>query len=271
MFSFKTRLLQAAALAVVVLPTSAWAETSPKLTLSSSYNYSTGDYGQVVDTQITYVPVTAKLKYDGWTAKLTVPYIKITGPGVVVGGEDATVTGTPAAKGTESGLGDVIASLGYSMPLNNSGTFGDLTGKVKFPTADKDKKLGTGNTDYTLQAGLTQTYNDLYFTGNIGRKFNGSSATYRLDDVWKYSLGAGYNFTPQASAGVTYDFRQGATATSKNFSQAITYATYKMTPEWAAQAYVGTGFTDVAPNLTTGLQLSYKIDFSGVSTLGSDD
>ncbi len=274
MFSLKTTLFQAATIAAVTMPACAWAEASPKLTLSSSYNYSTGDYGQVIDTAITYIPVTAKLKYDAWTAKLTVPYIKITGPGVVVGGEDATVVGAPAAKGTESGLGDVIASLGYTMPLGNKGTFGDLTGKVKFPTADEDKKLGTGNTDYTVQAGLTQVYNDFYFTGNVGRKFNGSSATYRLDDVWKYSVGAGYNITPAVSAGVSYDFREGATATAKNFSQAITYATYKLTPEWATQIYLGSGFTDAAPNLTTGVQLSYKFDFSGAGggpAIGSDD
>lgn len=271
MFSLKAGFLQAVAVAAIVVPGCAWAEPEAKLTLSSSYNYSTGDYGQAIDTDITYVPVIAKLKYDGWTAKLTVPYIRITGPGVVVGGEDATVSGAPAAKGTESGLGDVMASLGYSMPLGKQGTFGDLTGKIKFPTADEDKKLGTGNTDYTLQAGLTQVYDDLYLNGNVGRKFNGSSATYRLDDVWKYSVGAGYNFTPSASAGVTYDFREGATPTSENFSQALAYATYKLTGQWAAQAYVGTGFTDAAPDLTTGLQLSYKINFSGVGTVGADD
>lgn len=243
-----------------------------KATLSTSYNYSTGDYGQAIDTQITYVPVTAKVKYDHWTAKLTVPYIRISGPGVVVGGEDTTTAGIAGAKGTESGLGDVIASLGYSTPLNAHGLSGDITGKIKFPTADEDKNLGTGNTDYTLQTGLIQTYQDFYFTGTVGRKFNGDSARFQLDDVWKYSLGAGYNFTPATSAGAIYDFREASTSRGKNFSQAIGYVTHKITDKWSTQVYAGSGFTDAAPNLSMGVQISYKFDATGGgSNMSSDD
>jgi hypothetical protein len=229
-----------------------------KVTLSTSYNYSTGDYGQANDTKITYVPVTAKAKYDDWTAKLTVPYLKIEGPGVVVGGDGGDPLGAAGAVGTESGLGDIIASLAYKYKLNTQGTAADFTGKIKFPTADDKKNLGTGNTDYTLQLGLTQPIGDAFITGSVGRKFNGTSARFQLDDVWKYSAGGGYKFTPEVTAGAMYDFRQGATATSKNFSQATAFITYDLSDSWATQVYGATGFTDAAPNSAYGIQLSYK-------------
>ncbi len=267
-YKIKTASIIAAAVIGCSPPAMAQSSAPYKVTLSTGYNYSTGDYGQAVDTTITYVPVVVKVKRDAWTAKLTVPYIKITGPGVVTGGDETSTTGTAGAKGTESGLGDVLASLGYTMPVTaDKKTFLDLTGKIKFPTADEDKKLGTGNTDYTLQLGLTHTYRDAYATATVGRKFNGNSARFDLDDVWKYSVGGGYNFTAATSAGVTYDWREAATDTGKDFSQATAYATHKLTRTVALQAYAGTGFSDAAADFSTGLQLSYKFGAFG----GSED
>lgn len=231
-----------------------------KLTISTGIDYSSGDYGQALDTQITYVPVTAKLKYDGWTGKLTVPYISITGPGVVVGGSEGSTVGTAGAKRTESGLGDVIASLGYSAPIASKDTLGNITGKIKFPTADESRNLGTGEFDYTLQAGLTQNINDFYLSGTVGRKFNGSSTQFPLNDVWKYSVGAGYTLTPQTVVGADYDFRQSATAAGDNISEATAFVSHNFNRTWTGQLYTTAGFTNASPNWGIGLQVGYMLD-----------
>lgn len=231
-----------------------------KLTISTSYNYSTGSYDQAVDTSITYIPVTAKVKHKRWTGKLTVPYIKITGPGVVVGGGEPLLIGTPIAKATESGLGDVIASIGYTLPIDYPGLSADFTGKIKFPTADDGERLGTGNADYTLQAGLTRVIDDMFLTGNVGRKLNGSSPDYRVNDIWKFSVGGGYTITNSASVGAVYDFRQAGAHTGSDFSQITGFVTYKLTDNWSAQVHAGSGFTDATPDLSTGINLSYKFD-----------
>ncbi|MFH1158486.1 MAG: transporter [Pseudomonadota bacterium] len=237
-----------------------------KLTISTSYDYSTGSYDQAVDTSIIYIPVTAKLKYEQWTGKLTVPYLEITGPGVVVGGGEPLVIGAPIAKATESGLGDVIASVGYTLPLDYPGLSADFTGKIKFPTADEGERLGTGNMDYTLQAGLTRVMEDVFLTGDVGRSFNGSSADYRVKDVWRFSAGGGYIFTHSASAGAVYDFRQAGASTGSDFSQITGFITYNLTDNWSAQIHAGSGFTDATPDLSTGIQLSYKFDAMALVT-----
>lgn len=231
-----------------------------KLTISTSYDYSTGSYDQAVDTSITYIPVTAKLKHEQWTGKLTVPYLKVTGPGVVVGGGEPLLIGTPIAKTTESGLGDIIASIGYTLPLYYSGLSADFTGGIKFPTADEGERLGTGNADYRLQAGLTQVLDDAFITGDVGRRFNGSSAGYRVNDIWKFSIGGGYIFTNIVSAGAVYDFRQAGAHTGSDFSQITGFITYSLTDNWSAQIHAGSGFTDATPDLSTGIQLNYKFD-----------
>ncbi len=232
-----------------------------ELTLLTSYNYSTGDYGQTIDTSITYIPVTAKLRYEQWTYKLTVPYLRITGPGVVVGGGETVVVGAPIARGTESGMGDILASIGYTInPFSHSGLSADFTGEIKFPTADDGDRLGTGNTDYILQFGVTQRTEDVFLNGSVARRFNGSSSDYRLKDIWKFSAGGGYIFNHSASAGVVYDFRQVAAYTGSDFSQITGYMTYKLTDNWSAQIHAGSGFTDASPNLSTGVHLNYNFD-----------
>jgi hypothetical protein len=231
-----------------------------KLTLSTGVDYSSGDYGQTIDTQITYAPVTAKIKMDRWTGKLTIPYISITGPGVVIGGSEGSTAGAAGVKSTESGLGDVTSSLAYTAPLGSEDTKATFTGKIKFPTADEDRNLGTGQFDYTLQAGLTHNIGDFYLSGSVARKFNGSSARFQLDDVWKYSAGAGYSFTPETTLGVSYDYRQASTATGDAASEASTFISHKLNEDWSLQVYAYTGFTDSSPDLGGGLQVSYQFD-----------
>src|SRR5262245_53179030 len=63
-----------------------------KLRLGTGVDYSTGGYGQANDTEIWYVPFTGTLELDRWTAQVTVPYLNITGPGVVLGAADSSVT-----------------------------------------------------------------------------------------------------------------------------------------------------------------------------------
>ncbi len=237
-----------------------WQKTDNyKLTLTTGYYRSQGDYGQIIDTDITYIPVIAKVKYQDWTAKLTVPYLEISGPGRVVGGGDSAVTTgtTSVVKQTNKGLGDVIASLNRRFKLNKKGTFLNVTGKVKVPTADEDKRLGTGKTDYTFETGITQAYGDAYFIGKVGRTFKGNSQRFDLDDIWRFSGGAGYSITKQTKTGFTYKFRESASGGDHN-SQLMLYATHKFNDHWGAQLYASTGFTDGTADESGGFMLSYK-------------
>lgn len=234
----------------------ALAEGKGNLTLSTSYNYSTGDYGQDVSTHVHYVPVTAKWKMDAWTAKLIVPWLSITGPGVVVGGAPV---GTPRPERKESGLGDITPSLAWAHRLHSSGTTLELTGIVKLPTADEDELLGTGKTDYTLQAGLIQPLGKAYVSASIARRFNGESDRFPLNDVWKASAGAGYKITDETTVGFLYDHREAQTATGDDLSMLTAYGSRDF-GDWSVQLYGSTGFTDGSPDASVGVQLSKRFD-----------
>lgn len=147
------------------------------LTLSTGLDYSTGKYGSASDTEIWYLPLIGK--FETGPLKLTVPYIRITGPGNVVGGAEDIIqlrqTGA-ATRHTASGLGDVVAAASYSVYENRpAGLLVDVTGKIKFGTADETKGLGTGENDYAIQGDVTKGFGKF---GAFARWAGSDSATH---------------------------------------------------------------------------------------------
>ncbi len=125
----------------------------PAFRLSTGVNYTSGDYGGAVDIDEVYVPITGHVDYGRFGFRLTVPYLSVKAPeGTIItdpGGQAVQGTG---ASTTESGLGDIIGSVTLYDVINNRelGIALDLTGKIKFATADEDKGLGTGEHDYSV-------------------------------------------------------------------------------------------------------------------------
>jgi long-subunit fatty acid transport protein len=156
-------------------------------------------------------------------------------------------------------MGDVVAGLSRSFKLNDNGTFAKLTGKIKLPTADEDKRLGTGKTDYIAEASLTQSYGDAYATAKIGHKFIGDSSRYNFrDSSWRGSVGGGYKFTESTTVGTSYSFKQSSSKNGSNSSQIMLYADQKLSDNWSFQPYGIAGLNDSTADYALGLMLSYK-------------
>lgn len=174
---------------------------------SSSLNYESGTYGTGTRSSSLYVPFTLKRAFGDAFASVTVPFLSQTTDGAVnnVGGRPVK-TGRGRATGrttTQSGLGDVIGRAGYNVMVEDPQPF-DLTvvGKIKIPTAQRSKGLGTGEFDAgagleaakTVAPGWT-VLADVYFTA-IGDP-----------------PGVDLNNQFAADAGVAYLFQPGLTGT----------------------------------------------------------
>lgn len=256
----------------------ALAEEDVNVKISTGFDYSTGKYGQSQSTEIWYFPIITKATYGNWTAKLTVPYLRIKGPGSVIGGGGVVVVcndnsgpgkggGCPpvvnpvttGAVTTESGLGDIIGALTYTINIEKHDIFLDFTGKIKFPTADENKRLGTGETDYTIQVDATKMFGKAYIFGGAGRRFVGDNAQLQFDDIWLVNAGAGYQVNKKFGLGASYDFRESP-STAQNASEATGYFTYKVTDSVTAMLYGVVGFSNGSPDESVGLQFSYKFE-----------
>jgi hypothetical protein len=236
------------ATALATLPVAA----EPGFSLTTGLDYSTGKYGGTETTEIYYVPVTGKYEADEYTLKLTVPYLRVTGPGNVlidlgpIGPASTTST-------TQSGLGDIVVAGTYNMyEGRGNGTLVDVTAKIKFATADEAKGLGTGENDYALQADLYKTLGKNTVFGTLGYKVMGSPADVTLNNVFYASLGAGHQYSQETSAGLILDLREKASATGYAQQELTAYVSHKLGKTWKAQAYAVKGFSDGSPEWGAG-------------------
>jgi hypothetical protein len=220
-------------------------------------DYSEGGYGDPIDTEMLALPVSAKVQMGNFFASAALPWVRVTGPENLVPGDGGIIPGDgTGAVSKRKGLGDLIVSAGYSLPLTDA-TYFDLTGKVKLPTADEDKFLGTGTTDYTLQGELLHSLGPLSVAVRGGRRFNGTNETFPLRDVWQAGAGAYYQTGP-ITLGLDYDWREGSLSTSPDRSEATASATYKLSDGLRLQGYGYTGFSDGSPDLGGGAQVLYR-------------
>ena len=244
---------------------SAWADTQSEWTdnggvfsLTTGFDYSTGKYGGKEDTDITSVPVIAKYDIDRWVFKLTIPYVTITGPGDVVPGIGQVRNTTTTRRTTESGLGDIVAGVSYNLFDGSNGMpMIDLTGKVKFGTADEDKGLGTGENDYTAQVDVYKGFGAFTALGTVGYRVYGDTSTTTLDNVFFASVGGVYKLAPNTSTGLIYDYRPATSSSGSAVSEMMAFISQKITDHWKAQGYLVGGFADGSPDYGVGALVGY--------------
>lgn len=241
------------ALAAIALPAAAG-----EITASVGLDYSTGKYGTSTTSEMWYVPVVGKYESGPLTLKLTVPWLRITDSGNAVGPDRVPLGDSPSCGKTESGLGDVVGSAGYALlDGRQGGLLLEVIGKVKLPTADEDRCLGTGKTDYSLQFDVAKGFGAVTGFGSLGwKKFGDPSGQDFRDPVFA-SLGAAYRLVPATSVGLSYDWRQKVTSRGDEISEATVFLNQRLAERWKLQVYGVRGFSDASPDWGGGLFVSH--------------
>lgn len=234
------------------------ADEQASLTWTTGVEYSSGEYGGTEVIEDLYVPITARMHYQRFSLELTVPYLSVRAPsGSTItepGGEPVAGSGE---MNTESGLGDVIAGVTvydvfYSDDL---GLALDVTGKIKFGTADEQKGLGTGEQDYTVRADLFKFYEQFTLLGSAGYKFRGDTAELDLEDVFIGSLGGVYALNEEVRFGLMYDYREAALIDGDAISELSAFTSRRINDSLQIQFYAFTGFSDSSADWGTGFLL----------------
>lgn len=249
--------LRIMALAIFMMSASASAETTSSL--STGFDYNTGKYGGTSSTTIWYIPVTAKIQTDNLFLKLTVPYISMTSDGttgVIPGmGRMQNTTTTSNKTVTRSGLGDVIASAGYTI-VDNDSLMLDLVGNIKFGTADAGKNLGTGKNDYSAQLDGFYTFSKTTVLATVGYKIIGEPANVTVNNIAYGSLGISQKIADKISAGFIYDAAQSSTEINPGTRELSVFVTNKISTEYKINASLMKGFSDSSPDYGCNLMLT---------------
>ena len=234
-------------------------DSVPNITWSSGLEYSSGTYGGDADIEDLYLPVTLGLNFPRVSLDLTLPYLSVRAPDGTTptgpGGEPVPGSGQTV---TEGGLGDVIAGITiYDVIVSHDlGLALDLTGKVKFGTADVDKGLGTGETDFTVRADLYKYLEQFTLLGSVGYKFRGDPDDVDLEDVMIASIGGVIYPSDRTCVGLIFDYREAAIADGDAVSELSAFLSRELSDSWSVQFYVFTGFSDSSSDWGGGFLLS---------------
>ncbi|OIR08434.1 hypothetical protein GALL_92280 [mine drainage metagenome] len=234
----------------------AYAVNGDDFSLGAGFDYSSGNYGLAADTSMLIIPVQGMYRTGPWTFKLTVPYIQITGPGGVLpnGLRSKSTRTTTAGSTTHSGLGDVSASTTYNIAAGSeSSPRVDLTGKIKFGTADT--YLGTGQNDYAAQVDLYQQLGRFTPMGSLGYEILGSPAGLALNNVTYGTVGGDYRFTDETHTGIQYFLSQRIAASIPEQKELTVYMNHSIDDNLNIRGYVLKGFSDASPDSGFGLML----------------
>lgn len=249
--------IRAGVLAAMIMVSAQAVAGDSGFSLTTGMDYSSGKYGGTQSTDILYIPLTGKYETGRWVFQLTVPYVRITGPGNVTQG-GIVLGSAKTTRTTEAGLGDVVAGATYNVysETGSNPFLVDLTGKVKFGTADEKKGLGTGSNDYAAQVDMYKTMGLFTALGTVGYKVMGNAPGLKLDNVFYGSLGGVYKISQQTSGGLILDLRQKVTPTGASQRDVTAFVSHKINQDWKAQVYAVDGFSNASPDWGAGAMLT---------------
>lgn len=251
-----TRLIHGMSVALAIAFASS-AASAGTWRLSTGADYTSGDYGAEDEVSTLYAPINIKYRGERMGLRLTVPYLKVSGPGTVLDEGGQLV---PGPDRTDSGLGDIIlaATLYDLIAIHDQRLYVDLTAKVKFGSADEDKGLGTGETDYALQGEWYKDFERVGLFGALGYKVYGDPVGTDLDDAAFASLGGDYRFAPATRAGLIYDYRESAVAGGDALQELTLFVSFAAGNSMSLQPYVLGGLSDSSPDWGAGVMVSWR-------------
>lgn len=173
-----------------------------RLALNLGLGQFEGEYGLPEETTFDVVNFNARWYLPRGQIQVSVPYLRLEGPARVqlVGGEPVVVAVDGDTRRKESGIGDSIVQGEYYLRTGST-TSPWVIGKLrlKVPTGNDDKRLGTGATDVEIGIGLIRQFGKLSWLGDVGYNFVGSSARFDLEDVLRLGTGVTRPFGERTS------------------------------------------------------------------------
>lgn len=254
--------------AAVLIQTPAFAEEG-RWVYSTGVDYSNGSYGEAEDTTIVTVPLAAGYVAERWSATLTVPLVSIEGPGTIVpggiggggplggllGGDAANRVPLPGGV-SEIGLGDIVLDVSAIPYVSEGGTQFSVSGRLRAPTGDEERSLGTGEAAAAVALGLREPIgarSALYGSVGFEQAFGGGSGVIA-------GVGAESYVGERVLAGATLEFAQANSELRRDSSQAGAYLGFDLSKDTRLIAYGAAGLTETSPDVQAGLRLTFAAD-----------
>lgn len=245
-------------------------------TLSTSFQYSGGNYLSNNSNKIIYLYGGAGYQKNDWSFNISVPIVAqsaggvgqvggmilpngnnsnssgsmMSNDGVMIGNSGSFMNNQSMSSFGHIGLGDIYLYGSYNLFEDHASLFSlSLNSFVKFPTANTSQGLGTGKFDYGVSATIRQTVKSYLAFADLGYIEIGKPANINYKNPVSYGLGVGRYFD------------------NGNYSLLIYYQAYTTIIEgYDAPRLLSVGFNyKINPELTFSL-----IGAAGLSKVTSD-
>lgn len=250
-------------LVAVVAPVAAQEREHYQLKVGAFYDQ--GDFGTSNTTRTLFTPLTLKYLGDRFDVALTSGFLRLDSPGGVTILEGQPVAGATArgARRVDEGVSDTVLKFRY-FAVDDRGPNSLIPGltpfaKIKFPTADEDKNLGTGEFDGGLGLEVDKQLGSGWFVfGDVSYTFIGSPPGQDLRDRPGFSLGVGRKVTDRLTLSAFLDWRRSLVSGRDDPTELDGVVSYKLTPTITASPIVFVGLTNGSPDFGVGIEFSWK-------------
>ena len=161
---------------------------------------------------------------------------------------------------TTSGLGDIILRGRYYIVEEKGwAPLVAITGRVKLPTAEASRGLGTGKMDEGVGAEISKLLGDNWITFLDGG-FNiiGRPDGLNLRNQWWYDVGGGYYFAKNLLGSVYFEEYRSLVSGAQNIRDVFFGMSYRASSEWRFNGGVAVGLSNGAPDHVLSVGTSYR-------------
>ena len=227
---------------------------APATSVGSGFDYSRGDYGFTDSTEVWSVPLNVRHESGPWVLTANLSYLTLNGPATVVAGGGAP---RPTAA-SASAFGDIYAGASYAFAAMGPDIKVSASVRVKLPTADEDRGLGTGAADYYGELVFSRTFAAATPFAVLGYRVLGDADTYALEDGVYATVGTHVRVSPSTVISPLFNWRHRIIAGGDDASEAMVMLTHDLNAQWQLTGYLLKGFTDASPEIGVGVAANWK-------------
>lgn len=230
--------------------------------VSVGLEYEQGDYGTPYTTKLWRIPFGLSYNTDEFGVGVMVPYLSATSNGTITiashTGGHMTSGHTSSTSQSVSGIGDINVYAHYYLTTKKADLETYLTGRIKFGTADENKGLGTGATDYSIEFTAEKTATKQTYYGTIGYQISGDAAGINYDNVIYGDVGLRHELNKTQALGAEFNFSQAAVSGVDSYLDITGFMTTELDKKRDLYFYLQAGLTHSAPNFGAGVNLRYS-------------
>jgi hypothetical protein len=258
------RVLTALAL-VCLIATVGWGQAAApaRFTFRTGVGYDEGDFGFADVSRAYYAPFSLRYTATRFEVGISSAFVRIdTAGGIRLIDGVPTQTNSSSGPLLESGLGDTTIRSRFFMVVDEGRgtTKPSITPfvKVKIPTAQEERGLGTGKTDYGFGVEVDKEVGPIYLFGDAGYTVVGKIRSLNFRNRPMASIGVGKQVSESVTLSSMLDWRRSIIVGNTNPAELVGVLSYRVNRRVTVSPNAFVGLTDGSSDFGVGMQMSLR-------------